>query len=109
MNRPVPPNRPAAPPEARNSRFGSATGQGSLYDRHAPIPVPEEVIEKDTDSAWALFQESVMAHDNPPTVRDAQGLEPSGDFAPTAFGESMPPDAKHVGGFDATDIAPLKP
>ncbi len=53
----------------RESRFGGATVPGSLYDRHGPIPVPD-VHESDTESAWAMFEESVMLQDNPITRRD---------------------------------------
>ena len=53
----------------RESRFGGATVPGVLYDRHGPIPVPD-VHESDTESAWAMFEESVMLQDHPITKRD---------------------------------------
>jgi hypothetical protein len=94
--------------EAKDSKVGGGTAHGGLYDRHGPIPVPD-AHESDTESAWALFEESVMLQDNPrppappalpdqpifeETKIDETGFEPT-DFAGTAF--------------DATRAAPLKP
>jgi hypothetical protein len=78
------------------------SSHGGLYDRHGPIPVPE-AKESDTDSAWALFEESRMLQDSPPktiqpSFEDTQTHE-SG-FEPTDFGGS---------GYDETKAAPLKP
>jgi hypothetical protein len=83
----------------------ASTGHGGLYDRHGPIPVPE-AKESDSESAWAMFEESVMLQDNPPSVQpkfeetktDADP-ETTG-FEPTDFGTS---------GYDETTAAPLKP
>ena len=82
--------------------LGGATSHGGLYDRNGPIPVPD-VKESDTDSAWAMFEESRMLQDKPPkTVQpnfeDTQTHE-SG-FEPTDFGGA---------GYDETKAAPLKP
>ena len=91
--------------EPQDAKPGAATSHGGLYDRHGPIPVPE-AHESDTESAWAMFEESVMLQDNPPpkkspaqpafeeTKTDATGFEP------TDFGGA---------GFDTTRAAPLKP
>jgi hypothetical protein len=87
-------------PDFKPTRPGPApTNIGALYDRHGPIPSPE-AVEKDTDSAWALFQESVMAQDSPETVRDAPLPDSKKGFEPTDFAGQD---------FEATNIHPLKP
>lgn len=84
----------------RKSDTNRATTPGGLYDRHGPIPVAE-AHESDTDSAWAMFEESVMLQDNPETKIDDlhSGFEDTkqdlADFEPT--------------GFQETKAAPLKP
>ena len=78
------------------------TGHGGLYDRHGPIPVPE-AKESNTESAWAMFEESVMLQDNPPPVIQPKFEETKADetdFEATDFGGS---------GYDETTAAPLKP
>ncbi len=79
-----------------------ATGHGGLYDRNGPIPVPE-AKESDTESAWAMFEESVMLQDNPPAPVQPKFEETKADetgFEATDFGGS---------GYDETTAAPLKP
>ena len=84
----------------KKSTVVGATTPGGLYDRHGPIPVAE-AHESDTDSAWALFEETMMLQDNPDTK--LEDLRPSfedtkqdlADFEPT--------------GFQETKAAPLKP
>lgn len=87
--------------DARPSRFGLATNHGGLYDRNGPIPVPE-AIEKDTDSAWALFEESVMLQDHP---RDHQETK----FDDTSLGSPDFEPTRHEEGYPETKAAPLKP
>ncbi len=77
------------------------TSAGGLYDLHGPIPVPE-AHESDTDSAWALFQDSVQLQDNPPTQRD----ELRTNFEDTNTLDSLDTE---VDGFEPTRAAPLKP
>ena len=38
------------------------TNPAGLYDRHGPIPVAD-MNESDTDSVWALFQDSTAPQD----------------------------------------------
>jgi hypothetical protein len=88
--------------ESKDGKPGVATSHGGLYDRHGPIPVPE-ASESDTESAWALFEESRMLLDNPPSVIPPKFEETKTDapgFEPTDFGNSA---------FDSTMAAPLKP
>ena len=61
-------HKPGDKKERGDSHFGY-TVPGALYDRHGPIPVAD-ALEKDTDSAWALFEESVMRQDNPDSQLD---------------------------------------
>jgi hypothetical protein len=77
------------------------TSAGGLYDLHGPIPVPE-AHESDTESAWALFQDSVQLQDNPPTQRDE--LRPN--FEDTNTLDSLDAEAD---AFEPTRAAPLKP
>lgn len=105
-------HKPGDKKERGNSHFGY-TVPGALYDRHGPIPVAD-ALEKDTDSAWALFEESVMRQDNPdselertsaaPVPEEQPDFEPtrqgSGEFEPTDFGGEF---------YDSTRAAPLKP
>lgn len=110
-------HKPGDKKERGESHFGY-TVPGALYDRHGPIPVAD-ALEKDTDSAWALFEESVMRQDNPesqlehpadqpPAAASPDGehadFEPtrqgSADFAPTDFGGEF---------YDSTRASPLKP
>lgn len=84
----------------KDKKFGGATVPGAMYDRHGPIPVPE-AIESDTDSAWAMFEETVMRQDEPPTKRDE--LRP--DFEETT---QELPDFEPTG-FEPTKSSPLKP
>jgi hypothetical protein len=84
----------------KDGKFGRPTVPGALYDRHGPIPVAD-AVESDTDSAWALFEESVMRQDDPQTKRDQ--LPP--DFEETKHDE---PDFEPTG-FEPTKAAPLKP
>lgn len=88
-------------PEGRTSRFGPATNHGGLYDRNGPIPVPE-AIEKDTDSAWALFEESVMLQDNPQDHQETH-------FDDTSLGSPDFEPTGHEDGYAETRAAPLKP
>jgi len=104
MNRPNPRDakRPHDAKDAKDSRHGGVTGHGGLYDRHGPIPVPE-AHESDTESAWALFEESVMRQDNPDTLPPPNFEETSldgGKFESTDFEDPA---------FGATRAAPLKP
>ena len=99
MTRNAKPNK--HPPDERPSRFGPATNHGGLYDRNGPIPVPE-AIEKDTDSAWAMFEESVMLQDNP---KDHQETK----FDDTAMGAADFEPTGHEDGYAETRAAPLKP
>ena len=69
---------PPYPPSSPN------TQAGGLYDRDGPIPVPD-VEESDTESVWALFQDSL----------------PPEDRAPAASSDDAP--------FEETVPAPLKP
>ncbi len=107
---------------------GSNASDG-LYDRHAPIPVAE-AHESDTESVWALFQESSLppeelalieaarakdqalhreslSCEEVPTLASplADGAEHDTGFAETSFGETGFSDAH----FDLTTPAPLKP
>jgi hypothetical protein len=88
-------------PDPKVDRYPGSSAHGGLYDRHGPIPVPE-AKESDTDSAWALFEESRMLQDNPkpppPKFEDTK-VDQAG-FEPTDFGESA---------YAPTDAAPLKP
>lgn len=68
----------------KKSPPGGSSNYGGLYDRDGPIPVPD-VEESDTDSAWALFQDSL-----PPSERQ-----------PVASPDDEP--------FEETTPAPLKP
>lgn len=95
------PKPPNDLPEGRPSKFGPATNHGGLYDRNGPIPVPE-AIEKDTDSAWALFEESVMRQDNPQD-------HPETKFDDTAMGAAEFEPTGHEDGYAETRAAPLKP
>ena len=96
-----------------NSHFGY-TQPGALYDRHGPIPVAD-ALEKDTDSAWALFEESVMRQDNPDSElkakeADAAANEAQPDFEPTRQGGSDFAATDFGGEFyDSTRASPLKP
>jgi hypothetical protein len=84
----------------KDSKFGRTSMPGALYDRHGPIPVPD-AIESDSESAWAMFEESVLHQDDPVTRRE--DLHPNfedtnqdlPDFEPT--------------GFEQTKIPPLTP
>lgn len=105
--------KPGDKKERGDSHFGY-TAPGALYDRHGPIPVAD-ALEKDTDSAWALFEESVMRQDNPeselePKAAATSSEEPHADFEPTRQGSAdfAPTD---FGGefYDTTRAAPLKP
>lgn len=108
MNRQHPrdPKRPQDPKDAKDSKFSSATNLGGLYDRHGPIPVPD-AHESDTESAWALLEETVMRQDTPEAAPEAVP-EPNfedtsrgnGNFEPTDFLDPA---------YDATRAAPLKP
>ena len=107
-------HKPGDKKERGDSHFGY-TVPGALYDRHGPIPVAD-ALEKDTDSAWALFEESVMRQDNPDSQLQpgaspaAAAEEAQPDFEPTRQGtaEFAPTD---FGGefYDSTRAAPLKP
>jgi hypothetical protein len=102
QQQPRDPKRPQEPKDAKDNKFSSATNLGGLYDRHGPIPVPD-AHESDTDSAWALFEETMMRQDNPeaapePNFEDTS--RGSGNFEPTDFGDPA---------YDATRAAPLKP
>ena len=98
--------------ERSDSQFGYTT-PGALYDKHGPIPVAD-ALEKDTDSAWALFEESVMRQDNPDSELERQNAQPASDdqpdFEPTRQG-SGDFEATDFGGefYDSTRAAPLKP
>lgn len=107
---------------------GSNANEG-LYDRHGPIPVAE-AHESDTESVWALFQESSLPpeelalieaarakdhalHAKLATPEDAatlagplpDGAERDTGFAETSFGQTGFSEAH----FDLTVPAPLKP
>ncbi len=106
-------HKPGDKKERGDSHFGY-TVPGALYDRHGPIPVAD-ALEKDTDSAWALFEESVMRQDNPdsqldPRAAAAAPKDEQPDFEPTRQGnaEFAPTD---FGGefYDSTRASPLKP
>jgi hypothetical protein len=88
--------------EPKDGKLGNTTSHGGLYDRNGPIPVPD-VKESDTDSAWALFEESRMLQDKPPKSVQTNFEETQTDeagFEPTDFGGN---------GYDETKAAPLKP
>jgi hypothetical protein len=89
------------PQNPNNKNPVRKTSAGGLYDLHGPIPVPE-AHESDTESAWALFQDSVQLQDNPPTQRDE--LRPN-------FGDDNTLDSQdaETDGFESTRAAPLKP
>jgi hypothetical protein len=72
-----------------------------IYDMHGPIPVAD-AVESDTESAWALFEESRMLQDETPTKRD--DLPPH--FEDTNV--MVRPDFEPTD-FEATKAAPLKP
>ena len=110
-------HKPGDKKERGDSHFGY-TVPGALYDRHGPIPVAD-ALEKDTDSAWALFEESVMRQDNPDSQLERPEVNPDdegtpedehADFEPTRQGNAdfAPTD---LGGefYDSTRAAPLKP
>ncbi len=78
-----PPAPQARPPRSNPSSSGN-TNAGGLYERDGPIPVPD-VEESDTESVWALFQDSL----------------PPGERQPIASSGDQP--------FEATVPAPLKP
>lgn len=104
--------KPGDKKERADSHFGH-TAPGALYDRHGPIPVAD-ALEKDTDSAWALFEESVMRQDSPDSELEKQSAQPveeaQPDFEPTRQG-SGEFEATDFGGefYDSTRAAPLKP
>ena len=77
-----PPNQARRPP--RYPPSSPNTQAGGLYDRDGPIPVPD-VEESDTESVWALFQDSL----------------PPGERAPVASSDDEP--------FEETVPAPLQP
>ena len=91
--------------DTRDAKSGLTTSHGGLYDRNGPIPVPD-AHESDTESAWALFEESVMLQDNPhpvkapPQPKFEETKSDATGFEPTDFGSS---------GYDTTRAAPLKP
>ncbi len=98
-------NHAPDPRDPKDSRAGHLTSHGGLYDRNGPIPVPE-AHESDTESAWALFEESVMLQDKPASARPPaqpkfeETKTDEAGFEPTDFGGS---------GYDTTRAAPLKP
>ena len=106
-------HKPGEKKERGDSQVGY-TVPGALYDRHGPIPVAD-ALEKDTDSAWALFEETVMRQDNPESELDPKAAVPATeeaqtDFEPTRQGGSGF-EATDFGGdyYDSTRAAPLKP
>ena len=80
---------------------GKLSPTAGVYDLHGPIPVAE-AVESDTESAWAMFEESRMLQDEPPTKRDdlPTNFEDTTNFSHTDF---------EATGFEATKAAPLKP
>ena len=88
--------------DPKDNKSPGVTAHGGLYDRNGPIPVPD-VKESDTDSAWAMFEESRMLQDKPPKTMQPNFEETQTDssgFEPTDFGGA---------GYDETKAAPLKP
>ena len=106
-------HKPGDKKERGDSHFGY-TVPGALYDRHGPIPVAD-ALEKDTDSAWALFEESVMRQDNPESQLDTRSAaaapnDEQPDFEPTRQGNAGFEPTDFGGEFyDSTRASPLKP
>ncbi|MEO8119983.1 MAG: hypothetical protein ABI606_11765 [Rhodoferax sp.] len=56
-----------------------------LYSANDPIPVPE-AIESDSDTAWALWEDSLVPPSSEPET-DFKNTVPA-EFAPLLFGDS---------------------
>lgn len=68
----------------------------SIWDRAQEIPVPE-VVEGNSDSDWALWEDSVSFQDSlfPPDFMDSVRVRdeaPTGNAAPSAFEQMASPD-----------------
>ncbi len=56
--------KPASPkPDAQKSPSKPASGQKTYDLRLDPLPLPDEVIESDSDTAWDLWHDTVMPKD----------------------------------------------
>jgi hypothetical protein len=87
--------------DSKDNKSRRVTGYGGLYDRHGPIPVPD-AHESDTDSTWALFEESPVRAGSPET-------EPASVFEETVLQEEFEPTDFLDPANDASNVERLKP
>ncbi len=100
----------------------NASASAGLYDLHGPIPVPE-ASESDSESAWAMFQQSVIATEERVAVAAELAAAKAKDDTEASSGSASEPSAGDSGfadtnfeptnfsdlPFDATALTPLKP
>lgn len=66
------PAKPVAPAASRPARAASNASASALFD---PLPVPE-VVESDSDTSWAMWEDSVQSQNHELDARADQDTVP---------------------------------